>query len=219
MDIDFSHRTFKSIGNFGKGTSLARRKNLLYQGTRHRRRLLDELRKNSSSPQSKEDVKRKINQTLTKFAKFCVNEQVKIDGEVYTEQDIQAYIEYLEESLQNDILAAEIAHHQVEQNRQRAIDMKESLRFSREKGLIICPVCQQGHLCNQRGFILCRNGCGMRVGTAISLEQLSDKIAEMFEIHSNICDGAPHFKSKEIGTGSCTLNIYCTVCNSSETVI
>jgi len=218
MDIDFSHRSFKSVGNFGKRISVRRNK-LLRQGTLHRKRLLQELRKSSRGTQTTGDAKKIINQTLTKFAAFCVKEQTKVDGELYTEQEILAYVEYLEESIEKDLLAAEIAHHEMEQNRQRALDMKEALRFSRERGMIICPVCQRGHLSDKSGSIACKNGCGMRVGAGVSLDDITERIAGLLESHSNNCRGVPIFKTIEIGSGVSSLQVCCAVCNNYETVV
>jgi len=219
MNIDFSHRSFKSSGDFERRTS-NRRSNLLRQGNIHRKRLLQEIRNNPRpfSPAGG-DVGEVMNQTLTKFATFCVEEQAKVDGEVYTDREIQAYVEYLEETLRNDILAAEVTQHQIEQNRQRALDKKEALRFSREKGQLTCPVCHCGYLGDDAGFVMCKNGCGMQVGRQFSLEQLSERIAGLLQMHAEICPAAPVFKTVGINGGCSSLRIYCTECNKYEIVV
>jgi len=219
MNVDFSHRSFKSVGEFTKRTS-DRRKNRLQQGTIHRRRLLQEIRNSCrSSSQAAGDVGEEKNQTINNFATFCVWEQAKVDGDVYTDREIQAYVEYLEETLRNDILAAEMKHHQIELILQKVSVGKKALRFSRGKGLLVCPVCQRRYLGDEAGFLRCRNGCRIQVSKDFSLEQLSERITRLLQIHAQECAGVPVFETIGINGGCSNLRIYCAVCNKYETVV
>lgn len=140
-------------------------------------------------------------------------------GEMYTDSDISEALKSLEQQLFTELIALELERIEQEQSMAAATLLDQA--FSGHKEGLLCPVCSQGMLVYQHGWLACSHEkfqLDLRK-EGLTLECIVGRFASVYEEHgASACSGRLQFFVEE-QWGTTNMLAKCSTCSAYHVVV